>query len=163
MQSCHHRVALAEPRGCHRRLDAGAPDDNIFAAGISQSQGFLPAVAEGRITTERWIDRIAGRTVHFSDGQRGEYDATLFGTGFRPALPWLDPSIAAMICLDGPASDLYAQSFHPDLAGLAFVGLYAPQRTSDAASAFGRIVSPDYEAEEACLRELIVAARRAAA
>lgn len=162
--------------GSPERFGAQVPDPDIFAAGITQSHGFLPAVAEGRIVTKPWIEEVAGRTVRFADGTSGEFDAILLGTGYRLSLPWLAPDVAAALGLDGTRIDLHAHSFHPDLTGLAFVGLYdlvgplsagsfrlsgpdalpdAPERTREAAAAFGRIGGQEFEPEEQGLRDLV--------
>jgi dimethylaniline monooxygenase (N-oxide forming) len=123
-QSLGLKAAVLRAAGNPVQFGAAEPGENIFEAGISQSQGFLPAVAEGRIKTRPWIDRIENRAVYFTDGSRIEVDAIVFGTGFRPEMPWLDPSVASAIGLDAPAPSLFAQTFHPDLEGLAFMGLY---------------------------------------
>ncbi|WPZ33154.1 NAD(P)-binding domain-containing protein [Thalassobaculum sp. OXR-137] len=103
---------------------AQEPHENVFAAGITQSQSFLPAVSEGRIATRPWIERIDGRTVRFADGSAREVDGILFGTGYALSLPFLSPEIAATLQLDPVGMDLFAQTFHPELPGLAFVGVY---------------------------------------
>ncbi len=110
--------------GSPDQFGARAPDPNVFAAGITQSHGFLPAVAEGRIAVRPWIERVDGRTVHFADGSSGAYDGLVFGTGYRLSLPWLAPEVVAVLGLDGTRIDLHAHSLHPELPGLAFVGLY---------------------------------------
>jgi cation diffusion facilitator CzcD-associated flavoprotein CzcO len=103
---------------------AGAADPDVFAAGITQSQNFLPAVAEGRIETRPWIASVDGRVVRFSDGDTIEADALLFGTGYRPSLPFFADDVARTLRLDEGEPDLADHTFHPDLPGLAFVGLY---------------------------------------
>ncbi|WP_274423838.1 flavin-containing monooxygenase [Chelativorans sp. YIM 93263] len=110
--------------GTPDQFGAMRPDDNIFAAGISQAQAFLPLVAEGRIAVRPWIERIEGRSVHFADGSAREFDAILFGTGYRLSLPFLSDDIAAALGLDQTHIDLCDHTFHPDLDGLAFVGFY---------------------------------------
>jgi hypothetical protein len=103
---------------------AAAPDENIFVAGIAQCQHFLPAVAEGRITMRPAIARVENRVVHFTDGTTSQPDALLFGTGYRLSLPWLAPALAGMLRLDDSHIDLHEHTFHPELPGLAFLGLY---------------------------------------
>ncbi len=110
--------------GSPEQFGAPAPDPDILAAGISQSQAFLPCVAEGRIVPKPWIVRIEGRIVHFADGSSRTADAILFGTGFRLSLPWLAPEIARTAGLDAQGMTLAADTFHPELPGLAFLGLY---------------------------------------
>lgn len=103
---------------------AQLPHENVFAAGVTQAQGFLPAVSEGRIATRPWIERIDGDSVRFADGSAHRVDGILFGTGYRLSLPFLSPEIADTLQLDPVGMDLFAQTWHPDLPGLAFVGLY---------------------------------------
>ena len=118
------KAAVLRAGGRPDQFGARVPDADIFTAGVSQSQGFLPAVAEGRIAVKPWIDRIEGREVVFTDGSRAAPDAILFGTGYGLALPWLEKKHAEILGFDGSGIDLYAQTFHPDLPGLAFIGLY---------------------------------------
>ncbi|WP_138471454.1 NAD(P)/FAD-dependent oxidoreductase [Poseidonocella sp. HB161398] len=107
---------------------AMAADDDVLAAGISQSQGFLSAVAEGRIETRPWISLIEGKRVTFTDQTVREVDGIILGTGYGIALPFLDDPVRAVLGLDadgrGTGLRLHAHSFHPDLPGLAFLGLY---------------------------------------
>lgn len=118
------RAAVLAAAGNPVQYGAAAPDDHIFAAGLTQSQGFLPAVAEGRIRTATWIRSVDGRTVTFADGSTTEADAIIFGTGFHHDLSWLAPDIAQAVGLGEPTLSLFAQTLHPDLPGLAFVGQY---------------------------------------
>ena len=60
----------------------------------------------------------------FADGTETEADAILMGTGFRHNLPWLDQDIARTIDLGAPTLGLFAQTLHPDLPGLAFLGQF---------------------------------------
>jgi NADPH-dependent 2,4-dienoyl-CoA reductase/sulfur reductase-like enzyme len=47
----------------------------------------------GRIAVRPGIDRIAGNTVHFTDGTERDYDTILWATGFHASLPFLDDSL----------------------------------------------------------------------
>jgi thioredoxin reductase len=110
--------------GSPEQFGAPKPDDNIFAAGVTQSQNYLALVAEGRIRPRAWIKRIDGRIVHFDDGTSETVDAIILGTGFRLSLPFLSEAISASLELDGAHIGLCDHTLHPDLDGLAFVGLY---------------------------------------
>jgi dimethylaniline monooxygenase (N-oxide forming) len=88
------------------------------------SQHFLPLVAEGRIVVKPWIREVQGRVVHFGDASSEEFDAIILGTGFELNIPFLSPRIAQILDLDAQHADLYKFTFHPDLAGLAFLGLW---------------------------------------
>ncbi|MCR9224656.1 MAG: FAD-dependent oxidoreductase [Hyphomonas sp.] len=103
---------------------AQIPDPDVRIAGITQAQGFLPCVAEGRIKTVGWFDHIDGKHVVFKDGSEVEADAILFGTGFKMSLPFLDSAVAQSLKIDDQGLELFAETFHPDLPGLAVIGLY---------------------------------------
>ncbi|OHV90211.1 flavin-containing monooxygenase [Mesorhizobium sp. ORS 3428] len=110
--------------GSPEQFGAPRPHDNIFVAGLTQSQNYLPLVAEGRITPRPWIERVEGRTVRFTDGTSQEVDAIIMGTGYELSLPFLGRDIAEALELDGVHATLADHTFHPDLEGLAFIGLY---------------------------------------
>jgi hypothetical protein len=110
--------------GSPEQFGAPRPSDNIFEANITQSQFFLPLVAEGRITVKPWIDSVNGETVRFADGSAETFDAILFGTGYDLDLPFLSEEIRRTLDADAHHLDLYKFTFHPDLPGLAFAGLF---------------------------------------
>ena len=111
--------------GSPEQFGALAPADDVFEAGFTQAQHYLPLVAEGRIIPRPDIARIEGRVVHFKDGSHEEPDAILFGTGYDLNLPFLSPELAAILDMDADHLDLFAHTFHPDLPGLAFLGQFA--------------------------------------
>jgi cation diffusion facilitator CzcD-associated flavoprotein CzcO len=111
--------------GSPEQFGAPKPDDNIFAAGVTQSQNYLALVAEGRIVPRPWIEAIDGRAVRFADGSSDNLDGVILGTGYKLSLPFLSEEIAATLDVDGQGMDLYDQTLHPDLDGLGFVGLYS--------------------------------------
>jgi dimethylaniline monooxygenase (N-oxide forming) len=115
---------VMENCGSPEQFGAPTPDDNIFAAGLTQSQNYLALVAEGRIQPRPWIKAVDGQTVHFADGSSGVFDAIILGTGFRLTLPFVSETIAASLGLDGYHIDLHDHTLHPDLDGLGFIGLY---------------------------------------
>ena len=110
--------------GSPEQFGALRPAGNFLTVGRGLSQHFLPLVAEGRIVVKPWIREAQGRKVLFDDKSWEEFDAIIFGTGFELSLPFLDPAIAKILDLDAQHADLYKFTFHPDLAGLAFLGLW---------------------------------------
>ncbi len=111
--------------GSPEQFGAPKPDDNIFAAGLTQSQNYLALVAEGRIGPRPWIEAINGGAVRFADGSSDNFDGVILGTGYKLALPFVSDEIAAKLGLDGQGVDLHDHTLHPDLEGLGFVGLYS--------------------------------------
>jgi dimethylaniline monooxygenase (N-oxide forming) len=118
------RELVVEAGGSPEQYGAPAPNPSLFAAGVTLSQSYLPLVAEGRITVRPWIESVSGTTVAFSDGHSEPFDGILFGTGFRLSLPFLDESLCAALDLDDVHLDADLHTFHPDLPGLAFVGMW---------------------------------------
>ena len=115
---------VVEAGGSPEQYGAPAPDPSLFAAGVTLAQQYLPLVAEGRITVRPWLTSVDGTTVTFSDGSAGDFDGILFGTGFELNLPFLSDEIRTVIDLDTEHLDADRYTFHPDLPGLAFVGMW---------------------------------------
>lgn len=115
---------VVEAGGSPEQYGAPTPDPSLFAAGVTLNQQYLPLVAEGRITVRPWIDQVSGATVTFADGHAGEFDGIIFGTGFDLDIPLLDPGIRAVLDIDAQHLDADRHTFHPDLPGLAFVGMW---------------------------------------
>jgi dimethylaniline monooxygenase (N-oxide forming) len=110
--------------GSPEQFGAPKPGDDVFEAGITQGQFFLPLVAEGRIAVKPWIDSVNGKAVRFSDGSAESFDAILFGTGYDLHLPFLSDEIRKTLDADAQHLDLYHFTFHPELPGLAFLGMF---------------------------------------
>ena len=115
---------VVEAGGSPEQYGAPAPDPSLFAAGVTLSQDYLPLVAEGLITVRPWMESIANAAVSFTDGTAEEFDGIVFGTGFDLYLPFLSGDIRAIIDLDAVHMDADRYTFHPDLPGLAFVGMW---------------------------------------
>jgi len=110
--------------GNPEQFGAFRPAGDFLTVGRALSQHFLPLVAEGRIAVKPWLREVQGRKVRFSDETWEEFDTIIFGTGFELSLPFLSPTISDILDLDALHADLYKFTFHPDLAGLAFLGLW---------------------------------------
>jgi thioredoxin reductase len=115
---------VVEAGGSPQQYGAPAADPSLFAAGVTLSQQYLPLVGEGRITVVPWMESVAGTTVAFTGGHAEEFDGILFGTGFNLDLPFLDEDIRATLDLDAVHLDADRYTFHPDLPGLAFMGMW---------------------------------------
>ena len=115
---------VVEAGGSPEQYGAPTPDPSLFAAGVTLSQDFLPLVGEGRITLRPWMTSIDGQTVTFNDGSAEDFDGILFGTGFTLHLPILSERIRTVLDLDTDHLDADRHTFHPDLPGLAFMGMW---------------------------------------
>jgi dimethylaniline monooxygenase (N-oxide forming) len=115
---------VVEAGGSPEQYGAPAPDPSLAAAGVTLNQQYLPLVGEGRITVRPWMESIAEATVTFADGCAEEFDGIVLGTGFNLSLPFLDDDIRAILDLDAAHLDADRYTFHPDLPGLAFIGMW---------------------------------------
>ena len=107
------------------RYGAPAPHQDMAEAGVTGSQHYLNLVAEDRIDVRPWVKRIDGDQVTFEDGSTVQADVIIIGTGFELDLSFLSDDIAKTVNLTAHSIDLAEFSFHPDLPGLAFMGLFA--------------------------------------
>ncbi|MCV7408404.1 dimethylaniline monooxygenase [Mycobacterium florentinum] len=110
--------------GSPDQYGAPAPHPLLSTAGVTLSQHYLPLVAEGRISVRPWMKSVAGPIVTFADGQAEEFDGIVFGTGYQLCLPFLSDDIRAILDLDTVHMNADRYTFHPDLPGLAFIGLW---------------------------------------
>lgn len=126
-----HEVTAASLRSLILRTSGhptqfGAPchADDPYEAGFTQNQYYLTLVAEGRIHPRAWVVGVEGQRVLFADGTSTEVDAIVVGTGYRLDLPFLGDAVRRALRPDDVHLDLHEMTFHPDLPGLAFVGLF---------------------------------------
>ena len=115
---------VVEAGGSPEQYGAPAPDPSLFASGVTLNQGYLPLVAEGRIAVRPWMESVEDTTVTFADGRAEQFDGIVFGTGFELSIPFLSDDIRAIVDLDAVHLDADRYTFHPDLPGLAFVGMW---------------------------------------
>jgi dimethylaniline monooxygenase (N-oxide forming) len=118
------KALVLDAVGSPEQYGASKPADSILDAGLTLSQHYLPLVAEGRIEVRPWFDRVDGMQVSFSDGRAESFDGILFGTGFELNMPFLGEPIRRTLNLSAQRLDLYKHTFHPELPGLAFVGMW---------------------------------------
>jgi dimethylaniline monooxygenase (N-oxide forming) len=118
------REIVVEAGGSPEQYGAPAADPSLFAAGVTLSQTYLPLVAEGRIAVRPWMTSVAETAVTFADGHSEEFDAIVFGTGFDLDIPFLSDEIRTTLDLDATHLDADRHTFHPDLPGMAFVGMW---------------------------------------
>jgi dimethylaniline monooxygenase (N-oxide forming) len=119
------KAFLMQTSGSPDQYGALKPAPTIAEANLTINQFFLPMVAEGRIETKPWIEAVNGQTVSFRDGSSEQFDSIIFGTGFDLNLPFLSKRLQDMLGIGAKHIDLHLFTFHPDLPGLAFLGMMA--------------------------------------
>ena len=71
-----------------------------------------------------WMKSVVNATVTFADGHAEGFDGIVLGTGFELYLPFLSDDMRTTIDLDAVHLDADRYTFHPDLPGLAFMGMW---------------------------------------
>jgi cation diffusion facilitator CzcD-associated flavoprotein CzcO len=99
------------------------PDHHIGNAHPTVSSELLPLLRAGRIQAKPAIRSLAEDSVEFVDGTREAADAIVYATGYKVTFPFFEPSFVAA---PGNELPLYFRTFHPDIAGLYFIGLAQP-------------------------------------
>lgn len=115
---------VLESAGSPEQYGAPRPQESLSAAGVTLNQNYLPAVAEGSISVRPWLQSIAGTAATFSDGHVEDFDGIVFGTGFDLSLPIFDGEVRSALNLDAGGFDADRYTFHPDLPGLAVMGMW---------------------------------------
>jgi dimethylaniline monooxygenase (N-oxide forming) len=118
------KAFILEASGNPAIYGAPRPAQNLLEARVALSQDYVPLLAEGRLTARPFITRIEGQTVWFEDDTSAEFDAIVMSTGYKLSLPFLSREIRGILDTDDSHIDLADFTFHPDLEGLAFLGLY---------------------------------------
>lgn len=128
---------LKMPRPIKQRMDAALirlvmgkpsdyglpdPDYRMYESHPVINSLILHHLGHGDIRPRRSIDRVEGKTVHFSDGESGEYDLILMATGYLLDYPFIDRShLNWPEHLDAP--QLYLNMMHPEYDNLFLMGM----------------------------------------
>ncbi|MFI9638529.1 flavin-containing monooxygenase [Micromonospora sp. NPDC051925] len=159
------QALLTATVGDPTRYGLPAPAHGFLQDHPTLSDGLLSRLAHGEIHPRPGIAALDGDRVTFTDGRTDEVDLIIWCTGYRVEIPFLDPALLG----DGADTlPLYRHVFHPDVPGLAFVGLMQStgaafplveaQARLVAAHLAGRYALPDPARQHADIR----AERRAA-
>lgn len=109
--------------GPHEKYGLPRPDHPFGATHPTVNSELLYFLRHGEITPRPDIARFDGRTVHFTDGSRADYDVVIACTGFVISHPFFrEPA------LDYSRGEvpLYLKMIHPVYDNLHFIGLLQP-------------------------------------
>ncbi|MFC4257539.1 flavin-containing monooxygenase [Marinobacter lacisalsi] len=128
---------LKLPRPLKQRLDAALirlvmgkpsdfglpdPDYRMYESHPVINSLILHHLGHGDIRPRRSIDRVAGKTVHYSDGESADYDLILMATGYLLDYPFIDRAH-----LNWPEQEdaprLYLNMMHPGYDNLFLMGM----------------------------------------
>ncbi|WFE99281.1 NAD(P)-binding domain-containing protein [Micromonospora sp. WMMD964] len=162
------QTMLSTTVGNPTRYGLPAPSHGFLQDHPTLSDGLLSRLTHGDVEARPGVASIDGDRVEFTDGRSDTVDLIIWCTGYRVAVPFLDPALLG----DGADSlPLYRHVFHPDAPGLTFVGLVQStgsafplveaQAKLVAANLAGRYALPDPDRQRAaCRAELRAATAR---
>lgn len=118
----------------HREIHAPPPNVPFIIPpflGFTVVKGNLVEAAKSGDRLSWHVGGIKALTQHdvqFADGTCDQFDTIVFATGYRTKVPCLSKPIQDVITPQDGSNvlELYDYTFHPDLPGMSFIGLFAP-------------------------------------
>ncbi len=101
------------------------PDHEIFETHPLVNSELMYFLKHNRIFIKPPIQKIVGKTVHFSDGTSREYDVLVLATGYQISFPFLEEDFVKTFYKED-GMYLYKLIFHPEHDDIFFVGLIQP-------------------------------------
>ena len=101
------------------RLGLPKPDHRLFETHPIMNTQLLHYLAHGDLEARPDVERFGGPTVHFVDGRSEAFDVVLCATGYRWAIPYVDPK---RFTWSGGRPDLYLNVFSREDTSLYAVG-----------------------------------------
>lgn len=96
------------------------PDYALYESHPVVNSLVLYHAGHGDLTIRPDIDRFDGKTAHFRDGTRAEYDMVLAATGYKLHYPFIDRDL---LNWRGDAPHLYLNAMHPERDDLFVLGM----------------------------------------
>jgi hypothetical protein len=109
--------------GPPERYGLPKPDHKFGEAHPTVSGRILDRIAHGTIAPKPNIATLAGERVRFTDGSEVHADVVVYCTGYKISFPFFD---ADFLAAPDNHIELFRRVFHPQIAGLYFVGLLQP-------------------------------------
>jgi len=96
------------------------PDYALYESHPVVNSLILFHAGHGDLKVQPDIDRLDGKTVHFTDGSQADYDMILTATGYRLHYPFIDDDL---LNWQGDAPHLFLNAMHPDRDDLFVLGM----------------------------------------
>ncbi|WP_171232835.1 NAD(P)/FAD-dependent oxidoreductase [Ruegeria sp. HKCCA4812] len=96
------------------------PDYQLYESHPVVNSLVLYHAGHGDLRIRPDIDRLEGKTVHFKDGTRADYDMILAATGYKLHYPFID---RGLLNWQGDAPHLYLNAMHPERDDLFVLGM----------------------------------------
>ncbi|WP_209832324.1 NAD(P)-binding domain-containing protein [Ruegeria sp. HKCCE3926] len=96
------------------------PDYQLYESHPVVNSLVLYHAGHGDLRIRPDINRLEGKTVHFKDGTRADYDMILAATGYKLHYPFIDQGL---LNWQGDAPHLYLNAMHPERDDLFVLGM----------------------------------------
>jgi dimethylaniline monooxygenase (N-oxide forming) len=115
----YKRLGIRNPKAS---LGSALPGESldVLTGRLTPGSAIIQRIASGEIVRKPGIARLEEQQVVFTDGCRSRADVIVLATGYNMGFPFLQSDLANP---PGNILDLYKHVFHPDLPGLAFIGM----------------------------------------
>ena len=110
--------------GKHERFGLQTPTYDILEGHPTLNSELIYFLGHGEITPKVGIERFDGKTVHFSDGTKDDFDVIICATGYKITFPFFDKSFINWE--DSNYVPLWRKMFHAEHKSLYFIGLFQP-------------------------------------
>ena len=91
------------------------------ATHVTSNATVVTDITYRRIDVKQGIERIDGKTIHFSDGTAAEFDVLIAATGYEIDLDFMPKEV---LTVEDNKLDLYMRMVPPGLPGLYFMGFF---------------------------------------
>ena len=125
VQDVLHRISIRMQVGRYRYYGLPEPAFPPTKGHPTVNSELLEKIRHGKVRPRPGISRVAGQTVHFTDGSSTDYDAIIAATGYKMAFPFFEKTF--LDWEDATNVPLYLRMFHPQHRSLFFIGLVQPQ------------------------------------
>ncbi|MFZ4715574.1 MAG: flavin-containing monooxygenase [Bacteriovoracaceae bacterium] len=102
------------------RFGFPAPDHKLYESHPIINSLILHFLGHGDIKIKADIDHFEGKTVHFKDGSKDDYDLILCATGYKLHYPFIEKEF---LNWKGACPELYLNIFHPTYNNLFVLGM----------------------------------------
>jgi len=109
--------------GPNRLYGLQEPDHKAGGTHPTVNDELLYKLRHGKVTPQVDIDHFEGKTVHFKDGTKEEFDVIIACTGFVLSHPFFDKKFLDYSDSEVP---LYLKMFHGEYENLYFIGMFQP-------------------------------------
>ena len=110
-------------QGRNKDIGLQEPTQNLFGTHPTVNSELYYAVRHGKVTPHKDILRYEGKTIHFVDGSKEDFDVVIACTGFKIKHKFFDKDF---LCFEEGKVPLLHRMIPAKIKNLYFIGLFQP-------------------------------------